>query len=71
VRTIDVFLVFAAKARAFHKYLLETGSTPDEGSSQNKISGFPIMAMLTQSFLLFPPLNLPALTFLKGFRDSN
>jgi len=28
---MEVFLVLAAKARAFHKYLLETGSTPEEG----------------------------------------
>lgn len=48
----------------FHRYLLEMGSTPAEGSSKNNKEGFPIKEIQTQSFLLFPPLKVPALWFL-------
>lgn len=52
------------EAKMFQRYLLEMGSTPAEGSSKNNKEGFPIKEMQTQSFLLFPPLKVPALCFL-------
>jgi len=52
----------------FQRYLLEMGSTPAEGSSKNNKEGFPIKEMQTQSFLLFPPLKVPALCFLYSSR---
>jgi hypothetical protein len=48
----------------FQRYLLEIGSTPAEGSSKKRSEGFPIREIQTQSFLLFPPLKVPALWFL-------
>jgi hypothetical protein len=39
----------------FHINLLAYGSTPVDGSSKNTKGGFPIMAIDTESFLLFPP----------------
>lgn len=44
-----------------NKLLLETGSTPVVGSSKNSILGHPMSDMAHTSFLLFPPLRLPAL----------
>jgi hypothetical protein len=38
---------------------LAFGSMPVEGSSKNIILGFPIIAIATDSFLLFPPDNVP------------
>jgi hypothetical protein len=35
--------------------LFAYGSTPVEGSSKNIRGGFPIKAIATDSFLLFPP----------------
>lgn len=39
----------------FHMNLLAYGSTPVDGSSKNTKGGFPIIAIDTESFLLFPP----------------
>lgn len=47
----------------WYKNFREIGSTPVEGSSNNKISLPPIKASATQSLRLLPPLNLPALVF--------
>ena len=52
---------WAEEANMFHKYLREIASTPAEGSSKNSKEGFPIKEMQTQSFLLLPPLKVPAL----------
>jgi len=45
-------------------YLLAIGSTPEEGSSKNYISGPPMSAIVTHNFLLLPPLSFPAFLFL-------
>ena len=47
------------------------GSTPVEGSSSRMIGGLPIRAIAHCSFLLFPPLNVPALTFSYATRSSS
>ncbi len=60
VKIIDRF-EFDEEEIKFHIYLLETASTPDDGSSKNNNKGFPISEMHTQSFLLLPPLRVPAL----------
>lgn len=52
------------EARIFQRYLREIASTPAEGSSKNSKEGFPISEIQTQSFLLLPPLKVPALWFL-------
>jgi hypothetical protein len=39
----------------FHINLLAYGSTPVDGSSKNTKGGLPIIAIDTDSFLLFPP----------------
>ena len=70
VRIIDEFLFLVELEKLFHRYLLEIGSTPDEGSSKNMTLGFPSIAILTTSFLLFPPLRFPALT-LVYFSNAN
>lgn len=44
-----------------YNYLLAIGSTPDDGSSKNYISGPPMRAIVTHNFLLLPPLSFPAL----------
>lgn len=43
----------------FHINLLASGSIPVEGSSKKTIGGFPIIAIATLNFLLFPPDNVP------------
>ena len=49
----------ATLAITFHMNLLALGSMPVEGSSKKTILGFPIMAIATDSFLLFPPERVP------------
>ena len=44
----------------FHINRLASGSIPAEGSSRSIIGGFPIIAIATESFLLLPPLKVPA-----------
>jgi len=39
-----------------HMNLLASGSIPEDGSSRKITGGFPIKAIATYSFLLFPPL---------------
>jgi hypothetical protein len=63
VRVIAAFLSLRDYVRVFQRNLLAIGSTPDEGSSKNYISGPPIRAMVTQSFLLFPPESFSLATF--------
>ncbi len=48
----------------FHINLFAYGSTPVEGSSRKTNGGLPIIAIATESFLLFPPERLFALIFL-------
>jgi hypothetical protein len=48
-----------------NRNLLAIGSTPVDGSSKKVISLPPIKAFETQSFLLFPPLNLPTYVLTK------
>jgi hypothetical protein len=43
-----------------HINLRASGSIPAEGSSNRMIGGLPIIAIATDSFLLFPPLKVPA-----------
>ena len=64
VNIIALLIYWAEEARMFQRYLLEMGSTPADGSSKNNNEGFPINEIQTQSFLLFPPLKVPALWFL-------
>ena len=64
VRTIAASLVRDDKDKLFHRNLREIGSTPDDGSSKNIILGLASIDILTQSFLLLPPLRLPALTLI-------
>lgn len=40
--------------------LLASGSIPAEGSSSKIMDGLPIVAIATASFLLLPPLKVPA-----------
>lgn len=61
---IALCLVLRFCVKEFHKNLFAIGSTPDDGSSKNYISGPPINANVTHNFLLFPPDNLPDFTFL-------
>ena len=61
---MDVFLEVVAADKLFQRNLLEMGSTPAEGSSKKATLGFPIIAIATHIFLLFPPLKTPALTFM-------
>jgi hypothetical protein len=51
------FLYVAILEITFHINLLASGSIPVDGSSKNTIGGFPIIAIATDNFLLFPPDN--------------
>ena len=53
------FLLVAILDMTFHMNLLASGSIPVDGSSRNTIGGLPIIAMATDSFLLFPPESYP------------
>ena len=44
----------------FHTNRLASGSMHAEGSSSKIMGGSPIIAMATESLLLFPPLSVPA-----------
>lgn len=57
--TVDCFLSVEILLITFHINLLALGSIPVEGSSKNKMLGFPIIAKATESFLLFPPERVP------------
>ena len=51
-----------------HMKRLASGSMPAEGSSSKMMGGLPISAIATESFLLLPPLSVPASLFLWSFR---
>jgi len=53
----------------FHINLLASGSIPVDGSSKKTIGGFPIIAIATDNFLLFPPDNYPAYIFSNLFKS--
>lgn len=57
--TVAFFFYVATLDITFHINLLAFGSIPVEGSSKKIIRGFPIMAIATDSFLLFPPERVP------------
>lgn len=56
---VDCFFSDAILEMIFHINLLALGSIPVEGSSRKIIFGFPIIAIATDNFLLFPPDNVP------------
>ena len=56
---VDCFFSDAILEIIFHINLLAFGSIPVEGSSKKIILGFPIIAIATDSFLLFPPDSVP------------
>ena len=62
VSTIDVLSFFTDCDKLFQRYLLEIGSTPDDGSSKNIMDGLAIIAIATHNFLLFPPLKFSVST---------
>ncbi len=59
--TEDCFLNVEILSMIFHMNLLASGSIPAEGSSKKTTGGFPISAIATYNFLLFPPLKLLAI----------
>ena len=56
---VDFFFSVAILDMTLHMNLLALGSIPVEGSSRKIIPGFPIIAIATESFLLFPPERVP------------
>lgn len=65
----DCFLLVEILEIMSHMNLLAPGSIPVEGSSKNTMGGFPIMAIATDNFLLFPPDKVPAKTFSNFFKS--
>ena len=67
---LDCLLIVAIDDMTSHMNLLASGSIPVEGSSKNIVFGFPKIknkpnvAIAVDSFLLFPPDNDYAYTFL-------
>lgn len=57
--TVAFFFYVATLDITFHINLLALGSIPVDGSSKKIILGFPIIAIATESFLLFPPESVP------------
>lgn len=57
--TVHFLLYVAILEITFHMNLLALGSMPVEGSSKKMMLGFPIIAIATESFLLFPPERVP------------
>lgn len=66
---MEVFRELVATVKLFHRYLLEIGSTPAEGSSKNATLGLPIIAIATHILRLFPPLKTPALMSIYSFKE--
>lgn len=64
VNTTALVFLYAILATTVHMNLLASGSMPAEGSSKKMIGGLPTRASATQSFLLLPPLKVPAVFFL-------
>ena len=62
--TADFLRCYEIRATIVHMNLLASGSIPAEGSSNRIIGGLPRIAIATDSFLLFPPLKVPAGFFL-------
>jgi hypothetical protein len=56
---VDYFFYVAILDITFHINLRALGSIPVDGSSRKIILGLPIMAIATESFLLFPPESVP------------
>ena len=67
----DNFLIVEIFEITFHINLLASGSMPLEGSSRKTIGGFPVIAIATHSFLLLPPLYVPAYLSVKSIRLSS
>jgi len=61
---VESFIYFIILFIIFHIFNLAPGSIPLEGSSISIICGFPIKAIATDNFLLFPPESFSAYTFL-------
>jgi hypothetical protein len=61
--TVAFFFYVATLEITFHMNRLAFGSIPVEGSSKNIILGFPIMAIATDNFRLFPPDKVPESLF--------
>ncbi len=57
--TVDCFFSVEIRDITFHMNLLALGSMPVDGSSKNSMFGFPIIAIATDNFLLFPPDSAP------------
>lgn len=57
--TVAFFFSVATLEMTLHMNLLAFGSMPVEGSSRKIIRGFPIIAIATDNFLLFPPDKVP------------
>lgn len=57
--TVAFFFYVATLEITFHMNRLALGSIPVDGSSKKMILGFPIMAIATESFRLFPPDKVP------------
>lgn len=56
---VDCFFSVAILDITLHMNLRALGSIPVEGSSRKMIFGLPIIAIATESFLLFPPERVP------------
>lgn len=56
---VDCFFYVAILEMTFHMNLRALGSIPVDGSSRKIIFGLPIIAIATDSFLLFPPERVP------------
>jgi hypothetical protein len=68
---IEVYFFSSAKPDiTFHINLFAFGSIPVEGSSKNRIYGFPITAIAKDNFLLFPPDKVPDSLSLYNVRSS-
>ena len=68
--TVAFFFYVATLEITFHINLLALGSIPVEGSSKNIIRGFPIIAIATDNFLLFPPERVPEILLAYLTRSS-
>lgn len=67
---VDCFFYVAILEMTFHMNLRALGSIPVDGSSRKIIFGLPIIAIATDSFLLFPPERVPESLF-EYFSRSN
>jgi len=58
--TADFLSRYEIFSTTCHMKRLASGSMPADGSSRSTIGGLPMRARPTESFLLFPPLKVPA-----------